>query len=92
MEEKILYRTPSLDLATTLLYLGNDVVGIDVLSNKKQSFFLFSNSNNLDLYVSDYWNGKLSSKFRIEPKDFLNSRKELLERLKESMRKREDGD
>ncbi len=84
--EKIFYQTSDLNIATTLLTSGCDIHGINTMDPNRIVFYFdvdkFPDIKNL---VENYWAGNL----RVDPKEFVSYRRELLTRIHESKRQME---
>jgi len=70
-------------LASTLLCLDFNVMGIDD-TNPKRVFFYFDSSLELDKTITSYWNDGVS----VNPKLLNSYRRELLSRIKQGERVR----
>lgn len=82
MEKKV-YQTSDINIAATLLSLNLDVIGIDPSNPDRVVFYFDENSDNgVAALVSKYWRGDLS----VEPKSFMNCRRDLISRIKEAER------
>lgn len=76
MNDKLLIKISDLNLASTLLCLGHDVLGIDN-TNPKRVFFYFDQNDKVVSSVKDYWGDGI----RVNPKVLANYRRELLSRI-----------
>lgn len=86
--EKEFYTTSDLNLAATLLELGYDIEGIDPRDPDRVLFYFDpekvpeSKKDVVSVAAKAYWNGAI----KVDPRDFMNRRKELVSRVKESQR------
>jgi hypothetical protein len=76
MTDKLLIKISDLNLASTLLCLGHDILGIDNI-NPKRVFFYFDQSDKTTKSIKDYW----SDSVKVNPKVLANYRRELLSRI-----------
>jgi hypothetical protein len=72
------YRTPDINLASTLFTLGIGIDGIYAVENTERMEFYFKNTPELEKMITDYWIRKL----RVEPQELLLNRSEIISRLK----------
>lgn len=87
METKDFYSTSDLNIATTLLCLGYDVSGINPVDSKRVVFYFdVEKFPDVAKTARSYWDGGL----RIDPREFVNNRRELLTRIRESQREFEE--
>ena len=77
-EEKIFYRTQSLDLAVTLLTLNFPIAGFDSRDDTPIVTFFFEDNPELRKTIDDFWNRRL----KIEPNTLLRNRAEVLNEIK----------
>lgn len=82
--ERPIYGTSDLNLAAALLAKGISIIGIDP-SNPDRVRFLFDKKEfpNIDKLISEYWNDKML----VNPKNYMNVRRDLLARVFESKRR-----
>lgn len=81
----MIYQTNNLELASTLLYLGNDIIGINPGAPGKKGTFLFNNSVEIQTQAERVWNRTAAGTYQFEPLDLFAVRSTLLQRLKEEI-------
>ena len=69
-------KTSDFILASTLLTLGYDIIGIDK-TNPKRVVFYYKKTSDLEVDVQEYWAGKV----RVDPKAFVYSQREIRGRI-----------
>jgi hypothetical protein len=75
-DELATIKTSDLDLASTLLCLGNDVIGIDKTDPGHIEFF-FRQTSDLEVVIREYFERKV----RVEPQEFMLNMRNLRARL-----------
>lgn len=78
MKEKKFIKTSDVDLASTLYTLGYPIAGIHPTGIGEQMDFYLDESEEIRNRMADYWAGKL----RVEPRELLLNRREILYRMK----------
>ena len=76
MNELDVLKTSDFILASTLLTLGHDIIGIDK-TNPKRVVFYYRKTSDLEVAVEDYWAGKV----KVDPKSFVYSQREIRGRI-----------
>lgn len=78
--EKTFYQTSDINLASALLTVGFSISGINPINPSRVVFFFDeSEEPELQTTIDNYWRGNL----RVDPKYFMNCRRDLLTRIKE---------
>lgn len=79
MADQELIKTTDLNLASTLLCLGFDIIGMNSVNKNSVSFF-FKKTFQLQDVIDNYWRGKLI----VNPLEFSNVRRDLLSRMRQN--------
>ena len=69
-------KTSDFTLASTLLALGYDIIGIDK-TNPKRVVFYYSRTSDLEATIKKYW----SDEIKLNPKDFVYAQREIRARI-----------
>jgi hypothetical protein len=78
--EKAFYQTSDINLASALLSVGFGVKGINNINPSRVVFFFDEEEQpGIESAIDSYWQGGL----KVDPKFFMNCRRDLLTRIKE---------
>lgn len=77
MQHKDYLVTSNINLASTLLALGHTIASMD--SKDRRVSFYFEQKPNIENDIDKFWKRELV----VEPNEILNSRKELITRIRE---------
>lgn len=82
-EVRDFYSVSDINLAATLLTLGYDIRGINPVEEKRCVFFFdMEQYPDIEKVANDYWNNNI----KVNPKDWINNRRELFGRINEAHR------
>ena len=76
MDEIQVMKTSDFTLASSLLCVGHDIIGIDK-TNRKRVVFIFKRTSDLEVHMKDYFERRL----RVEPVGFVQTQRELRGRI-----------
>lgn len=68
--------TPDIELASTLVCKGFEIVSIDLVTPNKATF-IFKRSAGIDAVIDDFWGNRLE----VKPLEFAAARKQLKSRI-----------
>ena len=77
MEKKFI-KTSDIDLASTLYTIGFPIVGIHPTGAGEQMDFYLEENEEIREAIADYWSAKL----KVEPRNLILNRREILSRVK----------
>jgi len=75
-DEMDVIKTSDFTLASTLLCLGFDIIGIDK-TNPKRVVFYYRKTSDLEVVIDKFWKDEV----KVNPKDFVYSQREIRARI-----------